>query len=124
MKWVFILALIVATPALAMVLRANRRLIVPACFLLGPALYLLGPTLWAAPSLALLAWCGARHLRQLHRRRGDRADRGDQRNAYPFNRQDRFRGLLFGPDYFGVWRRKSGCGRWLSILANRYRTTK
>ena len=49
MKWVFILALIVATPALAMMLRANRRLIVPTCFLLGPAIYLLGPNLWAAP---------------------------------------------------------------------------
>lgn len=49
MKWVFIFGLMIGTPLLAAMLRSNRRLIVPACFLLGPALYLLGPTLWAAP---------------------------------------------------------------------------
>lgn len=49
MKWLFLLVLISGTPVLAMLLRAQQRLIVPTCFLLGVAMFLLGPSLWTAP---------------------------------------------------------------------------
>src|SRR5690348_11762910 len=49
MKWVFLLALILATPVLAGILRSKPQLIVPTCFLFGPALFFLGPELWTAP---------------------------------------------------------------------------
>ena len=52
MKWVFILGLILGTPALAALLRASPRLIVPTCFLLGVGIFMVGPRLWAAP----IAW--------------------------------------------------------------------
>ena len=49
MKWVFLLAIMFGTPVLAMLLRAQQRLIVPTCFLLGVGIFLLGPSLWSAP---------------------------------------------------------------------------
>jgi len=57
-KWVFILGLILATPALAAMLRAQPRMLLPACFLLGLSIFLLGPKLWAAP-VSWPYWPGA-----------------------------------------------------------------
>lgn len=52
MKWIFLLALIIGTPALAGFLRSQPRYIVQACFVLGATMFFLAPRLWAAP----IAW--------------------------------------------------------------------
>ena len=49
MKWVFLLALLIGTPALAGLLRSQPRYLVHTCFVLGVSMLLLGPSLWAAP---------------------------------------------------------------------------
>ena len=49
MKWVFLLALIFATPVLAAILRSKRQLIAPTCFVFGLGLFFLGPSLWTSP---------------------------------------------------------------------------
>jgi O-antigen ligase len=51
-KWIFLLGLVIATPGLAGLLRANPRNVVIACFCLGALIFPLGPRLWAAP----IAW--------------------------------------------------------------------
>jgi O-antigen ligase len=48
-KWIFILALLICTPALAGLLRSKPRYIVHTCFVLGVSIFVLGPKLWAAP---------------------------------------------------------------------------
>ena len=55
MKWVFLLALIVMTPALAAHLRGQPRHILPAGFMLGLLIFLIGPLdLYVAP----ISWAG------------------------------------------------------------------
>ena len=54
MKWVFLLALILATPALAGLLRSKPRYLVHTCFVLGVSIFVIGPRLWTAP----IAWPG------------------------------------------------------------------
>jgi hypothetical protein len=51
-KWVFLLALLICTPALAGLLRSKPRYLVHICFVLGVSIFVLGPKLWAAP----IAW--------------------------------------------------------------------
>ena len=57
MKWVFLLALMIGTPALAGLLRSKPRYLVHTCFLLGVSMFVLGPKLWAAP-IPWPAWPG------------------------------------------------------------------
>lgn len=57
MKWVFLLALLICTPALAALLRSKPRYIVNTCFLLGVSIFLVAPRLWAAP-IPWPAWPG------------------------------------------------------------------
>ena len=49
MKWVFLLALMVCTPALAGLLRSQPKYLVHTCFALGVSIFAIGPKLWAAP---------------------------------------------------------------------------
>jgi O-antigen ligase len=51
-KWIFLLALFIGTPALAGFLRSQPRQIVNTCFVLGATMFFLAPRLWAAP----VAW--------------------------------------------------------------------
>jgi O-antigen ligase len=51
-KWIFLLALFIGTPALAGLLRSQPRYIVQTCFVLGATMFFLAPRLWAAP----VAW--------------------------------------------------------------------
>jgi len=48
MKWVYLLGIVLLAPALAMLLRSNRRYLAPACFVLGVSMLLIGPGLWTA----------------------------------------------------------------------------
>jgi hypothetical protein len=56
-KWVFLLALMICTPALAGLLRSKPRYLVQTCFVLGVSIFVLGPKLWAAP-IPWPAWPG------------------------------------------------------------------
>lgn len=49
MKWVFLFAIVVLAPALTLLLRSNKRYLVPTAFVLGLSVFTLGPALWAAP---------------------------------------------------------------------------
>jgi O-antigen ligase len=48
-KWIYLLAILIMAPALAGLLRSNRRYLVRTCFLLGASMLLAGPILWTAP---------------------------------------------------------------------------
>src|SRR4051812_5540914 len=48
-KWIYLVGLMIMAPALAGLLRSNRRYLVPTCFLLGVSLLLAAPSLLAAP---------------------------------------------------------------------------
>ena len=52
MKWIFLLALFIGTPALAGLLRSQPRYIAKTCFVLGATMFFMAPRLWAAP----IAW--------------------------------------------------------------------
>src|SRR5437868_5627582 len=54
MKWVYLLALIIVTPALTFTLRATPRYLVHACFALGVSMFVLAPSLWVTP----VSWPG------------------------------------------------------------------
>src|SRR6476646_10866590 len=57
MKWVFLLALMIGTPALAGLLRSKPRYLVHTCFFLGASIFLIATKLWAAP-VPWPAWPG------------------------------------------------------------------
>jgi Na+-transporting NADH:ubiquinone oxidoreductase subunit NqrD len=56
-KWVFLLALLIGTPALAGLLRSKPRYLVHTCFLLGVSMFVIASKLWAAP-IPWPAWPG------------------------------------------------------------------
>jgi hypothetical protein len=57
MKWVFLLALLIGTPALAGLLRSKPRYLVHTCFFLGASIFVIASKLWAAP-IPWPAWPG------------------------------------------------------------------
>ena len=49
MKWIYLALIVLLAPALAGLLRSNKRYLAPTCFVLGFATLLLAPILWTAP---------------------------------------------------------------------------